>query len=751
MPEKCRDHMFMFTMRSLPDELLRVSIAQLAQNVGWDAVGSSTFDVLADVCTEFIRQISRASKSFAEHRGHNRPTLNDSVLALEHLHIALDSLIDYVHQYPSLQFVARVPTQLASASFGCYRADWPSEAEIDARTDPYESWMPSLDTRSPAEKLQDNSNAESESKPNLDSSGSASLDPLVSLTQVYDYFESFPRNDERPPTSMSESLRTRLDELNIDGYTELNALEPKYIYMNADGQVLSYGGKPGKLPTCEMPSSALLTTHQSKKATTKHETSRRWPLQQSIERSRTVKLESSESTRVSKLNFDNAKLKTNLISKQVKSTKAMFKSSSSVVVAKKIKKKADLNKMNSMKRARSLNRAGPPPKVLVKHEPTKRTESKSDPAKNKLSASKPKVAKKFKAKKPDVVEQQKSSTVVDEKNKQLDSSAAINSSNLVAIDQLCTTVSKSGEEDLALVGKSPKESSAFLTEDVVNKVKDVTNTLKPPLLEIKAAKLSQNKPIESRPFAEKGQIRTGSGRVVIKPKKLLSNQEITDFNNNDLLFQPDVPTVRSKIVKTTPNIVGPPMDSAPYIVPTSFDTLSAITTTTSKITKKPMQECSAPTTESIDSNLETNREPKIIPKLRFKISNGIFVAAPSEPKETKESERGDDDGDHQDHHHHHHRHSKSNGVKPMKTESKESRRSRKHKKENLNGGCVLITETVGTFTQKVWICPQCHSADDGTPMIGQERKTNKIYCCNFLIDSRTTFFLFFASDRMRQM
>ncbi|KAL2102611.1 hypothetical protein ACEWY4_001779 [Coilia grayii] len=77
--------------------VLRVSVAQICQVLGWDAVQLSACDLLSDVLDRYIQQLARSCHRYAELYGRTDPVLSDIGQAFGLLGVSLSELEDYVN------------------------------------------------------------------------------------------------------------------------------------------------------------------------------------------------------------------------------------------------------------------------------------------------------------------------------------------------------------------------------------------------------------------------------------------------------------------------------------------------------------------------------------------------------------------------------------------------------------------------------------------------------------------------------
>ncbi|KAG5273404.1 hypothetical protein AALO_G00150970 [Alosa alosa] len=89
--------------------LLRVSVAQICQALGWDAVQLTACDLLSDVLDRYIQQLARGCHRYSELYGRTDPVLDDVGQAFRLLGVSLSELEDYVHNLEPVGFAHQTP------------------------------------------------------------------------------------------------------------------------------------------------------------------------------------------------------------------------------------------------------------------------------------------------------------------------------------------------------------------------------------------------------------------------------------------------------------------------------------------------------------------------------------------------------------------------------------------------------------------------------------------------------------------
>ncbi|XP_023664781.2 transcription initiation factor TFIID subunit 3-like isoform X1 [Paramormyrops kingsleyae] len=89
--------------------LLRVSVAQICQALGWDAVQLTACDLLSDVLHRYIQQLARGCHRYSELYGRTDPMLDDVGQAFRLLGVNVSELEDYIHHLEPVEFPHQTP------------------------------------------------------------------------------------------------------------------------------------------------------------------------------------------------------------------------------------------------------------------------------------------------------------------------------------------------------------------------------------------------------------------------------------------------------------------------------------------------------------------------------------------------------------------------------------------------------------------------------------------------------------------
>ncbi|XP_049578321.1 transcription initiation factor TFIID subunit 3 [Syngnathus scovelli] len=123
--------------------LLRVSVAQICQALGWDAVQLTACDLLADVLQRYIQQMGRVCHRYSELYGRTDPVLDDVSQAFRLLGVSLSELDDYVNNLEPVAFPQQLPT-FPVAKNNVLQFPQPGAQFAEERRDYIPDYMPPL-------------------------------------------------------------------------------------------------------------------------------------------------------------------------------------------------------------------------------------------------------------------------------------------------------------------------------------------------------------------------------------------------------------------------------------------------------------------------------------------------------------------------------------------------------------------------------------------------------------------------------
>ncbi|XP_075408515.1 transcription initiation factor TFIID subunit 3 isoform X1 [Tenrec ecaudatus] len=90
--------------------LLRVSVAQICQALGWDSVQLSACHLLTDVLQRYLQQLGRGCHRYSELYGRTDPILDDVGEAFQLMGVNLHELEDYIHNIEPVTFPHQIPS-----------------------------------------------------------------------------------------------------------------------------------------------------------------------------------------------------------------------------------------------------------------------------------------------------------------------------------------------------------------------------------------------------------------------------------------------------------------------------------------------------------------------------------------------------------------------------------------------------------------------------------------------------------------
>lgn len=85
--------------------ILKISVAQICQNVGWHAVHQSTLEILADILHRYMLEVAKSAQAYSNHYGRTEPDLEDVWLSFVDLGIVVSELEEYVSNVEPVHFV----------------------------------------------------------------------------------------------------------------------------------------------------------------------------------------------------------------------------------------------------------------------------------------------------------------------------------------------------------------------------------------------------------------------------------------------------------------------------------------------------------------------------------------------------------------------------------------------------------------------------------------------------------------------
>ncbi|KAI8764249.1 transcription initiation factor TFIID subunit 3 [Biomphalaria glabrata] len=236
--------------RKYSRSLLRISVAQICQNLGWHSAQSSSLEVLTDVLERYLSQLGGICHRYAEQFGRTQANLDDLGLAFRHMGINLSELEDYVRHVEPVPFAHEVvafPAPKPAVNLGFPNPR--SREVLQHREEHIPSHMPfmfpNLKDEIPEEKSSPNvENIENAEQQDLTLDGNKKDDPLS--------------GDKRPAGSlpaadMPPSKRPRFGNSYLPEEVTQSQYEMTCVFMGPNGVLTTRQGVQGRLPEACMP------------------------------------------------------------------------------------------------------------------------------------------------------------------------------------------------------------------------------------------------------------------------------------------------------------------------------------------------------------------------------------------------------------------------------------------------------------------------------------------------------------------
>ncbi|XP_015246512.1 PREDICTED: transcription initiation factor TFIID subunit 3 isoform X1 [Cyprinodon variegatus] len=170
--------------------LLRVSVAQICQALGWDAVQLTACDLLSDVLHRYIQQLAKVCHRYSELYGRTDPVLDDLSQAFRLMGVNLNELEDYVNNLEPVAFTHQTPIFPVSKN-NVLQFPQPGVRDAEERKDYIPEYMPLLVS------LQEAEEEEEEVPPDMGTSAEAMQVALEEEEDEMDEDEMV--NDENHP------------------------------------------------------------------------------------------------------------------------------------------------------------------------------------------------------------------------------------------------------------------------------------------------------------------------------------------------------------------------------------------------------------------------------------------------------------------------------------------------------------------------------------------------------------------------
>ncbi|XP_038259520.1 transcription initiation factor TFIID subunit 3 [Dermochelys coriacea] len=123
--------------------LLRVSVAQICQALGWDSVQISACDLLTDVLQRYLQGLGRGCHRYCELYGRTDPILDDVSEAFTLMGVNLHELEDYIHNIEPVTFPHQIPSFPVSKN-NVLQFPQPGSKDAEERKEYIPDYMPPI-------------------------------------------------------------------------------------------------------------------------------------------------------------------------------------------------------------------------------------------------------------------------------------------------------------------------------------------------------------------------------------------------------------------------------------------------------------------------------------------------------------------------------------------------------------------------------------------------------------------------------
>ncbi|KAB0406688.1 hypothetical protein E2I00_016357 [Balaenoptera physalus] len=123
--------------------LLRVSVAQICQALGWDSVQLSACHLLTDVLQRYLQQLGRGCHRYSELYGRTDPILDDVGEAFQLMGVSLHELEDYIHNIEPVTFPHQIPSFPVSKN-NVLQFPQPGSKDAEERKEYIPDYMPPI-------------------------------------------------------------------------------------------------------------------------------------------------------------------------------------------------------------------------------------------------------------------------------------------------------------------------------------------------------------------------------------------------------------------------------------------------------------------------------------------------------------------------------------------------------------------------------------------------------------------------------
>ena len=229
-------------MFTYSEHVLKICVAQLSRHAGYKSINGLAFEILIDLLSRFMLEFGKLSASLANQCNRTQVNFDDIQFVFKSLGLSLADLTGYLVNV-QLPFAGRLPPvyPISTQNKPSLRICNPTRGECESRKEFYQDWQPTL-----------NLDAEQSFLAHLSPHEQQQIEQRLEQLDLVDFFEQQHQlkivDDPKLNRKVLNHIRSQVNKLNISGFTELTAQVPNYIYLSADGEALSFGNKPGRLP-----------------------------------------------------------------------------------------------------------------------------------------------------------------------------------------------------------------------------------------------------------------------------------------------------------------------------------------------------------------------------------------------------------------------------------------------------------------------------------------------------------------------
>ncbi|ESO88898.1 hypothetical protein LOTGIDRAFT_125487 [Lottia gigantea] len=84
--------------------VLRISVAQICQNLGWNSTQTTPLELLTDVLERYVFELGNVSHRYCEQFGRTEVNLDDVGLAFQQMSVSLEELTEYINHVEPIPF-----------------------------------------------------------------------------------------------------------------------------------------------------------------------------------------------------------------------------------------------------------------------------------------------------------------------------------------------------------------------------------------------------------------------------------------------------------------------------------------------------------------------------------------------------------------------------------------------------------------------------------------------------------------------